>query len=58
MPGKPRRDTGNPAYIQCTHRWWDDEPDTDEAIPFSDPRAQAAFIRGYAQGLADLHNMK
>jgi len=54
--GPPRPDTGNPTLTPCTHHWRDDPPDPyyDELIPWSDPRAQAAFARGYTQGVAEL----
>jgi hypothetical protein len=53
MPGPPRPDTGNPTCIPCTHHWSNDDPTPDQLIPWSDPRAAAAFATGYTQALAD-----
>jgi hypothetical protein len=55
VAGRPYRYT---TVKRCTHDWWHDDtsydPYHDELLERDHPRAQAAFARGYAQGLADL----
>jgi hypothetical protein len=46
------------TVLACNHEWWHDDtgwdPYYDEPIEREHPRAQAAFARGYAQGVAEL----
>ena len=43
-----------PTVARCGHDWWRDEDRYEELLGFDDPRAQAAFARGYAEGVAEL----
>jgi hypothetical protein len=46
----------------CEHDWWHDDtswdPYYDEPLDRGHPRAQAAFARGYAEGIAELDAMR
>lgn len=57
--GRPRTYT---TVKPCDHDWWHDDtgwdPHYDEPLDRDDPRAQAAFARGYAQGIAELDTMR
>jgi hypothetical protein len=45
----------------CEHDFWNDDngwTQADEPIPQDHPRAQAAFQRGYQQGIADIDALR
>jgi hypothetical protein len=46
---------GKPLFTPCDHHWSNDEPELEEYLAADDPRAIAAFERGYRQGQHELY---